>query len=292
MASLSDVVFHFDKEYAPNRMLHILRVLQNAELPVTKRVTWEKIAREQSVDDKPFGESCTMAQRLGLAEDTKEGFRLTHTADGLLAKRDAVQYDLLHALFYTAWKSEEPAEFGRSWFYRAFCNTLWNEQHIKLDRATRSMLTEQLMHEIQVAFQDIPNFSSKKLSISIKSMDGAKEWLSHLQPFVLNLDDKQVLEFKPRQACSAELFLFAFSHIDMSSNTEIGVDLLLSPQWRNAICRLCLLDPLQFDRMLDWTLPLFPQYISQGTRSGSYGRFVRLKQLVQIEDVVQGVGVR
>ncbi len=55
MASPSNVVFHFDKEYAPNRVLHVLRVLQNAELPIMKRMTWEKIAREQSIDDKPFG---------------------------------------------------------------------------------------------------------------------------------------------------------------------------------------------------------------------------------------------
>jgi hypothetical protein len=225
---------------------------------------------------------------LGLVEVKNENVYLTPLARGLLTKRDAVQYDLLHALFYTAWKSETPSEFGRSWFYRSFCNTLWSEQHIKLDRATRLALTEQLLHEAQTCFQHVPNFSSEKLSVSVKSMDGAQEWLSQLQPAALKQESKRELEFKPRQACSTELFLFALSHSYMTSNSEIGVDLLLSPQRRYAICKLCLLDSLQFDRILDWTLPLFPQFISQGTRAGSYGRFIRLKQLVRVDDLVQG----
>jgi hypothetical protein len=289
MASTNSVVFHFDKAFEPNRILHALMVLQNAEVPILDGAVWEYMASEQSIDENRFDEARTIAQQLGLVEVTKEGIRLTRLALGLLAKRDAVQYDLLHALFYTAWKPEKPAEFGRSWFYRSFCNTLWSEQDVKLDRATRLTLTEQLLHEAQMSFQNIPNFSSEKLSVGIKSMDGAQAWLSHLKPAVLKQVVKRVLEFKPRQACSTELLLFALSHSHMANSSEIGVDLLLSPQRRNEICRLCLLDPLQFDRMLDWTLPLFPQYISQGTRSGSYGRFVRLKQLVQVDDLVQGV---
>jgi hypothetical protein len=292
MASTNSVVFHFDKAYAPNRILHVLKVLQNAEKPFVSGTLWEQMAREQSFDDYRFGEARKIAQQLGLVEEiTHDHFHLTPLACGLLTKRDAVQYDLLHALFYTAWKSETPSEFGRSWFYRSFCNTLWSEQHLKLDRATRLTLTEQLLHEAQTCFQHVPNFSSEKLSVSIKSMDGAQEWLSQLQPAVLKQESKRLLEFKPRQACSTELFLFALSHSYMASNAETGVDLLLSPQRRDEICRLCLLDSLQFDRMLDWTLPLFPQYISQGTRAGSYGRFVRLKQLVQVDDLVQGVVV-
>lgn len=289
MASTSSIVFHFDKAFAPNRILHVLKVLQTAEIPISDGAVWEYMASEQSIDENRFDEARTIAQQLGLVEVTKKDIRLTRLASGLLTKRDAVQYDLLHALFYTAWKPEKPTEFGRSWFYCSFCNTLWGEQDLKLDRATRLTLTEQLLHEAQISFQNVLNFSNEKLSVGIKSMDGAQAWLSHLQPPVLKQEVKRVLEFKPRQACSTELFLFALSHSHTVSSSEIGVDLLLSPQRRNDICRLCLLDPLQFDRMLDWTLPLFPQYISQGTRSGSYGRFVRLKQLVQVDDLVQGV---
>lgn len=286
MASNNNIVLHFDKAFAPNRILHVLKVLQTAEIPISDGAAWESMAREQSVDEKRFDEARTIAEMLGLVR--KKDIRLTRLACGLLTKRDAVQYDLLHSLFYTAWQPEKPAEFGRSWFYRSFCNTLWGEQHVKLDRATRLTFTEQLLHEAKISFQNVPNFSSEKVSIGIKSMDGAQAWLSHLQPPVLKEEVKGILQFKPRQVCSTELFLFALSHTYRVNRLEPGVDLLLSPQRRNEICRLCLLDSLQFDRMLDWTLPLFPQYISQGTRSGSYGRFVRLKQIVQIDDLVQG----
>ena len=288
MASVNNIVVHFDKAFAPNKILHVLKVLQDADTPIEEGAMWEQMAREQSVDDNRFDEARTIAQQLGLVEVEKGNILLTHLAFKLLTNRNTIQYDLLHALFYTAWKAEEPTEFGRSWFYRSFCNSLWSEKHIQLDRATRLTLAEQLLHEAHNAFQHVPNFASEKLSIGVKSLDGAQEWLSYLQPTVLKQESKHMLEFKLRQACSTELFLFALSYCYMMSETAIGVDVLLSPQRRDEICRLCLLDSLQFDRMLDWTLPLFPQYISQGTRSGSYGRFVRLKQFVQIEEIAQG----
>ena len=56
----------------------------------------------------------------------------------------------------------------------------------------------------------------------------------------------------------------------------------MTPARREAICRLCLLEPATLDRALDRTIPAFPAFIEPGTRTGAYGRFVRLKSVPTI----------
>jgi hypothetical protein len=101
---------------------------------------------------------------------------------------------------------------------------------------------------------------------------------------VMDAFGKREEKFHRRITCSAELFLLALSRSCQLRGSEIGMDVLLSAQRREEISRLCLLEPLQFDRILDWMLPIFPQFVSQGTRTGSYGRFVRLHRFVTVED--------
>ena len=66
-----------------------------------------------------------------------------------------------------------------------------------------------------------------------------------------------------------------------------GVDILLSREKRDAICKVCLLDPHALDRALDWMLPIFPNVIALGTSAGFYGRFIRLYKLPTLEDIIR-----
>jgi hypothetical protein len=149
---------------------------------------------------------------------------------------------------------------------------------VRLDRATRQALTQTLNHQAEEDFQAVPGFAAEALSLSIQTLDGGLKWLQHLKPAVIEGE-----LFTRRAACSGELFLLALSRSYQSSDAEPGMDLLLTPQRRDEICRLCLLEPLRFDQMVDWVLPMFPQVLSRGTRAGSYGRFVRLQRLVTLE---------
>ena len=278
------LTFHIAVAATPTKIPHLLNVLRNADGPIFEGSVLDQVALEQSSDTNRFDEARVLAeQQLGLIEATKEGLRITRRAEVILTKRSSVQYDLLHYLFYTAWEPEEPARNARSWVYRAVCDNLWSRQNTRLDLDMRNALTEQLTSQALEDFQSIPGFSAEKISMGRQTMAGALEWLRYLRPAVI--DEEKAEEFHRRQACSAELFLLALSRSYYLSSSEIGIDLLLSPQRRNEICRLCLLEPLQFDRMLDWVLPIFPQFISTGTRSGSYGRFVRLNHLVHVEDL-------
>ena len=283
VATTSGLVFHFPVAASPAKIPTLLRVLSYSDSPVLKGSILDQLALEQSTDKNRFDEARNLSENiLGLIKTTKEGLLLTPRAQVILKKRESVQYDLLHYLFYTAWNAEYPTKNTRSWFYRAICENLWSLQELVLDREMRQMFTQQLSNQITEDFQSISGIS--RVSIGIQTMDGAREWLRNLTPAVIDTTVRKEEKFHRRVTCSAELFLLALSRSCELLGSEMEMDVLLSVQRREEISRLCLLEPLQFDRVLDWVLPIFPQFVSQGTRTGSYGRFVRLHRFVTVED--------
>lgn len=279
----SGLVFHFPVGASPAKIPTLLRVLLYADSAVRKDSDLDQMALEQSTDRTRFIEARGLSEDiLGLINKTKEELILTPRAQVILKKRESVQYDLLHYLFYTAWNPEEPTKNARSWFYRTICDNLWSMQEVVLDRDMRQSFTQQLSDQIVQDFQQVPGI--ERVSIGIQTMDGAREWLRNLAPAVIDTFGKKDEIFHRRVTCSAELFLLALSRSCQLGGSEIGMDVLLSSQRREEISRLCLLEPLQIDRILDWILPIFPQFVSQGTRTGSYGRFVRLHHFVTVED--------
>ena len=279
----SRLVFHFPVGASPAKIPTLLRVLLYADTAVRKDSDLDQMALEQSTDRTRFIEARGLAEDiLGLIHKTKEELILTPRAQVILKKRESVQYDLLHYLFYIAWNPEEPTKNTRSWFYRTICDNLWSMQEVVLDRDMRQSFTQQLSDQIVQDFQQVPGI--QRVSVGIQTMDGAREWLRNLSPTAIDTFGKKDEIFHRRVTCSAELFLLALSHSCQLGGSEIGIDVLLSSRRREEISRLCLLEPLQIDRMLDWVLPIFPQFVSQGTQTGSYGRFVRLHRFVAVED--------
>lgn len=285
MATLnSKLVFHFPVAAEPSKVLKVLSTLLYAEEPILKAKDLEDLTFEQYPDANRFNEARSMAQAyLGLIEMTAEGIILTSRAHVLLQKRETIQYDLLHYLFFTAWSAQNPTQLTRSWFYRILCERLWAMQEITVDLGTRRTLTQEIDSQLRLDFQEV-EASSTLISLGSQTMDGALEWLRRLSPSVMEASEKRTWLFHRRSICSPELFLLALSRSYQASGIELHMDALISPQRREDTCRLCLLDPLQFERMLDLALPLYPRFISPGTRSGSYGRFVRFQRFITLED--------
>jgi hypothetical protein len=73
-----------------------------------------------------------------------------------------------------------------------------------------------------------------------------------------------------------------------TDGVDLGADLLLSPERRQALCRICLLEPTALDRALDRALPAFAALVEPGTRTGAYGRFLRIKAFPTIEAIGAG----
>ena len=286
----SRLTFHFPVAASPDKILILLRVLAQADEPILTSEDIDRLAFDLSSHKNRFTDARILAQHvLGLIDETAEGLQLTPPAQVILQKREPAQYDLLHYLFSTAWKPEGSAQHhARSWLYQTIGQHLWGIGQVQLDPQVRQELTQQITNQAGEDFQSVPGFSSATFSVGRQTMDGAIEWLKHLKPPVLEIEGVGRNEeggFARRSACSGELFLLALSRSYQMSGSEAGTDLLLSPQRRDEVSRLCLLEPLQFDRMLDWVLPLFPQFIAPGTRAGAYGRFVRLYRFVAIEEL-------
>src|SRR6266481_6319706 len=100
----SGLVFHFPVGASPAKIPTLLRVLLYAESAVRKDSDLDQMALEQSTDRTRFLEARGLAEDiLGLINKTKEELVLTPRAEAILKKRESVQYDLLHYLFYSAW---------------------------------------------------------------------------------------------------------------------------------------------------------------------------------------------
>lgn len=278
------LVFHFPIAAEPSKILKTLRTLSYAEEPILTAKELDELTFEQNTDINRFSEARSLAEKpLGLLETTKLGIVLTPRAHIILQKRENVQYDLLHYLFSIAWSPENPIQHTRSWFYRVLCERLWAMQEIMLDLETRRTLTQEIDGQLRLDFQEAP-VSTASISVGNQTMDGAIEWLRRLSPSVIEASEKRTWRFHRRSVCSPELFLLALNRSYQASGAELNMDALISPQRRVETCRFCLLDPLQFDRMLDLILPLYTRFINPGTRSGSYGRFVRFQYFATLED--------
>jgi hypothetical protein len=208
-------------------------------------------------------EPVAMAHLVGLLDKTGQRYGLSATARAVHAMRPAVQADVLHFLLWTL-----PHEEGRgiAWAYQTFCGWLWERGTVRLTPSTIKGLVADILSAAPTAFP-----GASFLSFSGKSVLGMRRWLEPLDPAVLQGD-----EFRRREICSRELLLLAIGAIAGEDGAVLGTDLLLTPERRADICRICLIEPALLDRRLDQMIPTYPDFISPGTRAGTYGRFVRL----------------
>jgi len=217
---------------------------------------------------------------------------LIHRADGMIRispdglafasiKEDA-RGDILHFLMYSSWSEGNPLEFLPSWSYRTCCDLYWRTPEVHLTDNFLDQLVEEVINEAEITFHRLGFTEIGTPSFSRKSLSGVHNWLSALNPTVI--EDKQ---FSRRAFCSPELLLLAIGYVMKDVDGATDTDILLSREKRDAICRLCLLEPEALDRALDWMIPIYPNVIKPGTSAGYYGRFVRLMKIPTLADVVR-----
>lgn len=207
-----------------------------------------------------------LARLLGVLEVTDRGLSLSALGRSLGTSRAQTRMDLLHFLLLTAWSPTAAGSLGVSWTYRLLCGNLWERQTVRLTTDLVRTIVADVLGAAAIQFPE-----AKRLSYRPDSVRGVRNWLKMLAPPVMHGD-----EFRRREVCSRELLLLAIGQVAREDGAAIGIDLLLTPERRAAICRICLLEPAVLDRRLDQMLPTFPHLIAPGTRAGPYGRFVRL----------------
>lgn len=223
------------------------------------------------------------ATSMGILKRTTDGIRLSPDGLALAQTREDVRRDLFHFLMYTGWSEHQPTEFLQSWAYRQVCDQYWALGTVELNSSYLDRHVGEIISLAHDTFAEMNVGAFDEISFSRKSITGAHNWLKAVNPPVI--ENKEV--FKRRAFCPPELLIMVIGYVLRNEDNITGIDILLTPEKRDAICRVCLLEPDAFDRALDWAIPIFSSVISPGTTAGFYGRFIRLNRLPSLRDVVR-----
>jgi hypothetical protein len=219
---------------------------------------------------------------LGLLEKREDGFGISSSGLTVSKMQDEVKSDLFHFLLYTGWKETAPRDFLQSWAYRLCCDQYWNMGDVSL---SSDYLNQQVADIISLAYHVFPKLGVEDfedISFSRKSITGVHKWLDALDPPVMVKGN-----FQRRTFCHPELSALAIGYAFRDDPQIANIDVLLTPDKQDIINKVCLLDPNSLDRVLDWTISVYPTLFEKGTKSGFYGRFLRIKRLPTIEDVIR-----
>ena len=285
----TSLTFHVPPDAGPDDTLALLQTLDD-----NPDVSFETYKDLSAWAESNYGaggrknDAHKMAQIAGLL--TRDG--RTPTGDGasiitltplgrqLLSVRRERCFEVAHFILYTGWERHHGEAQGPLWSYRTICDTLWTHAEINVSEMNRA-ITNTVSSQIDEEFPQ----HSKDLSFGPKSVAGVIRWLERLEPPAV-----QQKVFRRRASCSAELMLLAlgwvYRDVLPAAGADAGgpADLLLTAERREALCRVCLLDPAHLDRLLDWTVSVYPRYVGEGTRAGSLGRFLRLYRAPRLED--------
>lgn len=279
MASVN-LPIHVPPDANPEHLLRFLETLaEHPELNVETIADLTGFLASEGLSTRT--EVQQTAAQLGLLEHADDGFKLTPLGHTLIQLKATIRRDILHFLFYTGWRSEAPNGFLPSWAYHTVCDDYWARQQVELEGTFLDRRVSEIVSQTEQYFRGIGIVDFNEVSFGRKSLTGIKKWLEAVDPPVI--EDNT---FTRRAFCPPELLLLALGWV-VGQEGLPDTDVLLSHETREAICRVCLLEPTAFDRALDWMIPIFPQVIAPGTTAGFYGRFVRLHKLPQLADVVR-----
>ncbi|MBP7045034.1 MAG: hypothetical protein KBE23_19940 [Chloroflexi bacterium] len=190
--------------------------------------------------------------------------------------------DLLHFSHYTLWQPENSSENGFAWTYRTFVDHIWCLNHIQINVEGLEPVVSKLINDIEAENEfDVEETRKAVVSLSWRSLKGVSNWLAGVIPPVIENE-----HFTRRFFCPPELALLSAGWTAQQTDGEIGIDFLLTPERREMMCKVCLLDPSALDRVLDWTLPLYPEVMVDGTNAGVYGRFIRFLKWPELSDLL------
>jgi len=277
----TNLAVHIPPDANPTNITQMTLVLANSQCQAFETVR-ELLDYTESRGVGSRTEMQSMATSLGLLNKSPKGIGLSPQGFAFTRMRDSVQADILHYLMYAGWSAKDPLNFLPSWAYRLCCDRYWEAQNVVLNAEYLNRQVEETISRARSAFLEMGLSEFQEISFSSKSLAGARKWIDAVQPPVVENG-----VFARRAFCPPELLLLAVGYVLRDEVDATGVDILLSREKRDAICKVCLLDPHALDRALDWMLPIFPNVIAPGTSAGFYGRFIRLYKIPVLEDIIR-----
>ena len=279
----ASITFHVPQEGEPAKLIPLIEAMhfEDARFPTVK-------ALQDFADTRGFGsrvEMKTLAAACGLLEnDDSDGYlQLSKNGKAVAQLKPDVRADVIHYLLYTAWQADKPSENSFLWSYREVINSLWEKSSVDDLASASKVIAEEVNNLTRQVFTGVAGYESGGVSFSPKSIRGVRKWIEALIPPVI--EDGA---FSRRHFCPPELALLAIGWVAQRMEGEVGLDFLLTPERREAMCRLCLLEPAALDKVLDWMLPMHSSVVQPGTSAGVYGRFIRFLKWPEIGDLLPG----
>jgi hypothetical protein len=271
--------FHLAPDAGPDDTFALLRTLYanpNARFATLKQLC--VAAAEEYNAGKRSRDSLQIVQLVNLINS--KPIRLTELGIRIATAATRLQVDLLHYLLYTGWDERQPTLRGPLCTYRQVCNILSNGGADKVNHAS---LVRGVRHALDARFAEVAEYQQLHLSLSGKSIRGVTVWLERLCPPALAEG-----QFAPRRDCPTELLLLALGWVyrDLLPPTRriSNVALALDSSNREALCRLCLLQPDALDPLLDQAIDRHRQYLTDDGRGAGGVRSVTLHRLPQLSD--------
>lgn len=264
---------HIPQEANPDALIPLLSLMYEQNLAFPDVKTLVAFTKEQGLGSR--SELQNFATVCGLLERDEEGqITLSQVGRTVSQLKPEIRADLIHFLMYTGWENESEAS-TELWAYREIVNFLWFRADVDVLSIGPSLNEEVRNKALELFDTDV--------SFSPKSIRGARKWLSAVLPPVI----EHGTTFSHRHFCPPELALLATGWVAQQTEGELEIDFLLTPERRELICKVCLLDSVVLDRVLDWTLPLYPQVMVAGTNAGVYGRFLRFLKWPESSDLLR-----
>jgi hypothetical protein len=274
---MAKLMFHVRHNARPYLVKEVLQILEGNDsltmddiLDIGKQRGFQvgtQVRSAQSLKENPI----QVSRDLGLIADT--ALYLTHSGQQmakLLQCKPAVFSEVMHVLHYTLWKPVRREENCFSWSYRTACDQLWESGSIAIDRGQLvSYVSETAMEK----------FNTSRVSFSKDSLRGILQWLAEVEPPVLDSKDKV---FTRRTFCPPETFVLAADFLYRLEDADYQTNLLLDQDKRDAICKVCLLEPTAFDSAFDWAAGQC-DFLQRGT-SGGWGSYILLTRQPRIQE--------
>lgn len=273
------LTFHVPSEGAPDKMLPFLKTIYDEKQTFQSVKDLQSFSRDHGLSDR--AELQGVAHAIGLLSRDNDNIFLTEQAKVITNLKTPLQIEIIHYLQYIGWQSDAPAQNSFLWSYREVVNSYWDRQAINVVE-TANLIAEEINNRTATQFSEVKGYDFGEVSFSPKSIRGVRKWLEALIPPVIEEN-----MFTRRSFCPPELTLLAVGWVAQQTEGEIGIDFLITPPRREAVCRLCLLEPNSLDNVLDWMLPNYPQIVVPGTSAGVYGRYLRFFKWPEITDLAQ-----
>ena len=191
--------------------------------------------------------------------------------------------DFLHGRQYGLWTQSQPDQNIASWAYKNICDYLWTRQTLPDKEDLVAYVNDLRALDEVVVPPDMGN------AFSIKSINDVYDWLMPLDPPVLASEGVETKSLKgatfaQRAFCSTLLFLMGLCYIVRETDTAFGDLIKIDDTRKRDVCRLCLINEIGFDLMLDDALRQVSYLSVQRDWDGIY---IVLNQKPEISDFVE-----